>query len=54
MEIKSFNLGHRPTGEHSQTWNGKDEKGKPVSSGIYLYTLKSGGEIDTRKMTVLK
>ncbi len=39
---------------HKVTWNGKDESGKPVPSGIYLYTLKAGEERHTCKMTVLK
>jgi hypothetical protein len=41
-------------GNHKVTWNGKDEKGESVSSGIYLYTLRSGEERYTRKMVVLK
>jgi hypothetical protein len=41
-------------GNHKVTWNGKDESGNLVSSGIYLYQLKAGGGTVTRKMTVLK
>jgi aminopeptidase N len=41
-------------GDHRIVWNGRNERGKPVSSGIYLYTLRTGGEIVTRKMTILK
>ncbi len=36
-------------------WDGKDEKGKPVSSGIYFYQLKIGDEtLSTKKMILLK
>ncbi len=33
-------------------WQGLDNSGKPVSSGVYFYRLSSGGE--TRRMTLLK
>jgi hypothetical protein len=42
------------SGKHSVIWNGKDENGKPVSSGIYLYQLQSESFSETRKMILLK
>jgi hypothetical protein len=41
-------------GNHKIHWDGKDDKGRSVSSGMYLYTLKEGDKVFTRKMTVLK
>jgi hypothetical protein len=41
-------------GNHCVTWDGKDESGKSVSSGIYLYALRAGEERFTRKMVILK
>jgi hypothetical protein len=41
-------------GSHKIHWDGRDERGQSVASGIYLYTLKAGEGIYTRKMTVLK
>jgi hypothetical protein len=41
-------------GTHKIHWNGRNDRGESVSSGIYLYTLKAGSVIFTRKMTVLK
>jgi hypothetical protein len=41
-------------GRHSVTWNGRDERGKGVSSGIYFYTLKTEEKTFTRKMIILK
>jgi hypothetical protein len=35
-------------------WEGLDSKGKPLSSGIYFYTLKCGDEITSEKMVLLK
>jgi hypothetical protein len=41
-------------GTHKIHWDGRDDRGESVASGIYLYTLKAGEEIFTRKMTILK
>ncbi|KAA3600051.1 MAG: T9SS C-terminal target domain-containing protein, partial [Calditrichaeota bacterium] len=38
----------------SVIWNGKDELGNTVSSGVYLYRLQSGKEQITKKMLLLK
>jgi len=35
-------------------WDGKDEKGEEVSSGIYFYQLKEGDYKETRKMVLLR
>ncbi len=43
------------SGTHSAIWNGIDDTGKAVSSGIYLYQLKAGNKIsETRKMLLVK
>lgn len=41
-------------GIYTVTWNGKDEAGKYVSSGFYIYKLTSGPFTMTRKMLLLK
>ena len=42
-------------GEHSAIWNGDDESGKSVSSGIYFYKLKAGKDFShTKRMLLLK
>jgi hypothetical protein len=41
-------------GDYRVVWNGRDDNGRKVPSGIYFYTLKSGESTFTRKMTILK
>lgn len=41
-------------GDHSAVWNGKDESGKSVASGIYFYEMKIGDYRRTRKMLLLR
>ncbi len=35
-------------------WDGRDDRGRSVPSGAYLYRLKAGDEVRTRKMTILR
>jgi parallel beta-helix repeat protein/predicted outer membrane repeat protein len=44
----------KESGRYQVHWDGRDDVGQAVSSGIYLYTLKAGEERFTRKMTFLK
>ena len=41
-------------GEHRLTWDGQDDKGQPVASGAYLYQLRVGEQLRTRKMVKLE
>ena len=43
-----------PAGQHSVVWDGKDDNGKSVSSGIYFYKLKTGNFEKTKKMILMK
>ncbi len=40
--------------KHSVKWNGRDESGKSVSSGVYFYKLRTNDSIQTRKMVLMK
>jgi len=64
VTIKIYNaLGHRirtlldlkrPPGNYSVSWNGKDDAGKTVASGIYIYQMKTGESLHRRKLLMLK
>ncbi|HXF49005.1 MAG TPA: T9SS type A sorting domain-containing protein [Verrucomicrobiae bacterium] len=41
-------------GTYKVNWDGKDFLGKPVSSGVYLYRLKVGEEVTTKKMMLVR
>ncbi len=37
-----------------QTRGGTDDRGQPVSSGVYLYRVQAAGFSETRKMLLLR
>jgi serine protease AprX len=41
-------------GNYQVVWDGRNDKGEDVSSGIYLYRLAAGERVSTRKMLLLK
>jgi hypothetical protein len=52
--IKSLVNETKTSGVHKVTWNGCDNNGRGVSSGMYLYKIKSGQYSSTRKMMLMK
>jgi hypothetical protein len=41
-------------GAHSVVWNGRDNKGSPVASGVYFSVLRQNGLESTRKMVLIR
>ncbi|HWO57964.1 MAG TPA: T9SS type A sorting domain-containing protein [bacterium] len=46
--------GHSEAGWVEVEWNGRDEHGNSLASGLYLYRVQTASGVQTRKMTLLK
>ena len=45
----------QPAGYYQTVWNGRDQRGVPVATGVYFYRLKAGAEfVKTHKMVLMK
>ncbi len=44
----------RPAGTYSIVWNGMNDRGEAVASGVYFYRLETDDFVETRKMVLMK
>jgi hypothetical protein len=54
QKVKTLIDNDMPAGYHSVTWNGKDNHGIPVASGVYFYHMTAGDYSSYRKMLLIK
>ena len=54
QEIKTLVNGVKEYGYHSVTWDGRNDLGKDMSSGVYFARITSKGFTKTRKMLLVK
>ena len=57
--VRTLTLGYQPAGIYQTRtraayWDGKNQLGEPVASGVYFYTLTAGDFNATRKMLIRK
>jgi hypothetical protein len=57
--IRTLDLGRLPAGEYATSssaghWDGKNDVGEPVASGVYVYELTAGDYHAVRRMVVMK
>ncbi len=52
--VRTLLDGHVEAGVQGTVWDGQDDSGRPVGSGMYLYKLHANGEVLSGRMTLLK
>jgi flagellar hook assembly protein FlgD len=53
-QVKILVNGSQTAGYRTTQWNATNDEGKPVSAGLYLYTIQAGDYTQTKKMVLLK
>jgi PKD repeat protein len=53
-KVKTLVNEHQEAGFKSIIWNATNDYGKPVSAGVYLYQIRAGEFVQTKKMVLLK
>ena len=59
VTVRRIEIGHRPAGIYQSRnralyWDGRNQDGEPVASGLYFYTLRANEFTATRKMLIRK
>ena len=54
IEVGLKPMGYYLTHERAVYWDGHNESGEPVSSGVYFYTLNADDYTETRRMVIVK
>ena len=57
--VRTIYVGHQPAAVYESRdkaiyWDGRNDLGEPVASGVYFYTLTTGDFTATRRMLILK
>ncbi len=57
--VRTLSLGHQVAGVYQSKsraayWDGRNDAGESVASGLYFYTLEAGSFAATRKMLIMK
>lgn len=54
QHIRTVTRSYHQAGTYQTTWDGRDDNGQPVASGAYLYQLKGGQTVLSKKMVFIK
>ena len=54
LEFGKLSAGSYVTKDKAAYWDGKDNRGERMVSGVYWYTLCAGDFDDTRRMVIVK
>jgi flagellar hook assembly protein FlgD len=52
--VRTLVAGEKVSGRYAVDWDGRNNDGTPVSSGVYFYRMTAGSFADTRRMVLLK
>jgi flagellar hook assembly protein FlgD len=54
QQVALLDQGARQAGTYTVRWNGLDQAGRSMASGLYVYRLRAGPQTQTRKLLMIK
>lgn len=54
QRVRTLWSGHLPGGTHQYEWYGVTDQGNDAPSGVYFYTLRSGDDLETKRLVLLR
>ncbi len=54
QKVKTLVNETRQAGRHTVTWDGTDEFGNKVASGVYIYQIRAGNFVQAKKMSLMR
>lgn len=54
QEVRTLVSESKTAGTHTVSWNGTSNQGVKVASGVYVYTIRAGEFVQSKKMTFMK
>ena len=54
QRVATLLSGRRPAGTYTVRWDGRDEEGHALASGVYLYRLQADTQVETRKLLLVR
>ena len=54
QKVRTLESGYLNPGLHKTVWDGRDDFGKAVSSGVYICRLKTGEQVAAKQMMLMK
>jgi len=54
LRVRVLEDGLMPSGQHEKVWDGCDDQGARLGNGVYLVHLNVGGEVQSRKLVLVK
>ena len=54
QKVRVLENGSRLAGSHTIKWDGRDQLGNAMPTGLYFYTLTDGASSITKKMALMK
>ena len=54
QQVAQLARGFRPAGRYELAWDGTDDRGRPLASGVYFFRLRAGDFVQARKLLLLR